>query len=169
MTLTALTPGQQAFYDLLCSFASEGKACPRNVELSERMGCTGAQISNYLGTFRTKGLIRTAHRGGSRTILIVASGTLIESAAHASNLTGEFDATDESNPRSRLLRDVDAEAQTQGRRRKIARSTGTVKTPVPSAMQADEPEVDLIYTDRDPCFYCGVRADAAIKCAKCAA
>lgn len=144
-----LTPSEHTVLAAIEKAAARGERCPSNDQIAGIIGCGLGSASGMVTALERKGWIAVERGSTNRVVTVLA--------------TGKCTAGTVTSPHFRLREQVDGEARLAGTRRAIARSTGTVRTPVPSKMAEIEPN----YTQRDPCFFCGVRGDAEIKCARC--
>lgn len=147
-----LTPSERTVLNAIENAAARGERCPTNDRIAGLVRCGLGSASSLITSLERKGWIAVERGSANRVVTVVA--------------TGKCTAGEVTSPHFRLREQVDGEARAAGERRAIARGTGTV---VRTLSVATAPEIEPNYTQRDPCFFCGTRQDAAIKCARCAA
>lgn len=137
--LLGLTFQEKAVLASIEHAAEAGTACPSNTAFADELSIGASKGSDIIARLERKGLIKVQRGNSMRVVTIVA--------------TGKRTAGEITKPHWRL-RDKAAPCEESPRRERREQPV-----PIP-ALRDDPPRVH-----RDPCFFCGARADAC-ECGK---
>ena len=136
----SLSPSARALFALISLAAEAGEACPSNRKLAGVLGFSSVgHVPAVLNRIQAAGLIRIERGATARIVTILANGK--RTAGELGNLHWRY------RPENKVRRHV---KYGEGRPRRGA-ERDAARGALPSRI------------DRDPCFYCGVRADVGCR------